>query len=120
MRPLALPLLALAFAIEESLYNVAGKITDVRRAGQEALDAHALGTEGGNVEQQQPPAQPPALPVPFAGETSDEYAGRYPDTFICTVPTGLKHDPWHVIEQDGVFTRGAWIPLDAPFTAPLV
>jgi len=119
MRPLAIALLALAFSIEESLFNVAGKITDVRRAGETALDA--LGSEGGgNVEQQQPPAPPPALPVPFAGETSDAFADRYPDTLVCTVPTGLKYDPWHVIEQDGVFIRGAWIPSDAPFTAPLV
>lgn len=118
MRPLALALLALAFSIEESLYNVAGKITDVRRAGEVALDA--LGTEGGNVEQQQPPAQPPALPVPFAGETSDDYANRYPDSLVCTVATGLKYDPWKQVEVDGVYRLGGWIPLDAPFTAPLV
>lgn len=93
--------------------------SDLYDAAEEAA-SQGDGSQGGGEQQQGPPPQPPPLPVPFAGETSDDYADRYPDSLVCTVATGLKYDPWHVIEQDGVFTRGAWIPLDAPFTAPLV
>ena len=85
----------------------------------EAVPTDGDSNGGGEQQQGQPPQPTPALPVPFAGETSDAFANRYPDGFVCTVPTGLKYDPWHVIEQDGVFTRGAWIPLDALFTAPV-
>lgn len=121
MRNVLIACIALAVSVEESLRTTADKLNDVRTAGAEALLGHlAAEGGGGDVEQQQQqPAPPPVLPVPFAGETSDDYADRYPDALVCSVPTGLKYDPWHVIEQDGVFTRGAWIPLDAPFTAPV-
>lgn len=89
-------------------------------AALEAVPTDGDGNGGGEQQQGQPPQPTPALPVPFAGETSDAIAHRYPDGFVCTVAAGLKYDPWHVIEQDGVLTRGAWIPLDAPFTSPLV
>ena len=118
MRHLALALLATALAVEESLHNVADKLTDVRTAG-EALVDQLPGGGGGGEQQQGEPVLPPVLPPLRAGDISDEYAQRFPAGVPCTIPAGLKYDPWKEIEVDGVYQLGGWVPLDAPFTAPV-
>ena len=97
--------------------------SDLYDAAEEAA-SQGDGSQGGGEQQQgeqqqgQPPQLPPVLPVLRAGEDSDEYAKRFPVGIDCTIPLGLKYDPWKEVEVDGVYQLGGWIPLGAPFTAP--
>lgn len=76
-------------------------------------------TDGGSQGGEQPPSEPvlpPVLPTLRAGDTSEEYAERFPAGLTCTIPAGLKYDPWKEVEVNGVYQLGGWIPADAPFT----
>jgi len=102
--------LSLCDAIHLAIIGVLAPVAD-------QIDAEH--SQGGQSQPSQPPAQAPRMPVPFAGEPSEDFAMRFPAGIPCTIPAGLKFDPWFVLEADGVFSRGAWIPALAPFTAPV-
>jgi len=93
--------------------------------GLQALASQAAGVEGGGqtegAGEQQSTAPTPALirPIPQAGEHSDAFAVRFPASLPCDVPAGLKYDPWHVLQTPTGYFRGAWIPVDAPYTLPV-
>jgi len=102
--------LALCDAIHLAIIGVLAPVAD-------QIDAEHQGE--GQGQPSQPPAQAPKMPVPFAGEPSEDFAMRFPAGIPCTIPAGLKFDPWHVLPAEGGFSRGAWIPALAPFTAPV-
>ena len=86
--------------------------------------AQAAGSEGGGSEGgtgDTGPAPTPAviLPIPNPGERSEAYAARYPAGQVCDIPPGMKRDPWHVLQTPSGYVRGAWIPVDAPYTEPV-
>lgn len=104
-------ILAVCEAVASVTSSVLGPVADQLDAEQ-----HNQGGQG------QGPSVPPQvvnMPTPFAGESSEDFAVRFPVGLVCTVPVGLKYDPWFVLENNGVFTRGAWIPTEAAFTAPV-
>jgi len=94
--------------------------------GLQALASQAAGVEGagetgGTGEQPGQGTPTPAFirPIPQTGERSDAFAARYPEGLPCDVALGLKYDPWRVLETPAGFVRGAWIPVDAPYTLPV-
>jgi hypothetical protein len=99
--------LALADAIHLAIVQVLSPVADELDLG------HSQETTS------QPPVVVPQAPVPFAGETSDEFALRFPVGIVCTIPTTLKYDPWFVQSTPAGFVRGTWIPAEAGFTAPV-
>lgn len=79
------------------------------------LDLERTNAQGGSQGQgeNQAPAVPspvPQMPVPLAGETSEDFALRWPTgaPSSCPIAPGLKYDPWRV----------AWIPVEAAFSLP--
>ena len=90
--------------------------------GLQAISSQAASVPGnGEVSHQPDPAQTPALilPIPNPGERSEAFAARYPAGQVCDIPPGMKRDPWHVLQTPSGYVRGAWIPVDAPYTEPV-
>ncbi len=62
------------------------------------------------------------MPTPYAGELSSNFIQRWPVSEhvpACSIPAGLKWDPWQITGTEDVFWRGAWKPLEAAFTQPV-
>ena len=102
MRPLGHAILSLLAFTVEALNGAAEKLNDVGDALSAVVDD--LPTEGGGGSHTEPviPQLPPVLPTLRAGDTSEEYAERFPPGLPCTIPAGLKYDPWKEVEVNGV------------------
>lgn len=88
----------------------------------QALASQAAGVEGagetGGTGEQQSTA-PTFTPAPIPGERYEALAVRWPAGLPCPGQPGTKFDPWYPISTPEGFVRGAWIPVDAPFTTPI-
>lgn len=92
--------------------------------GLQALASQAASVEGadetgGAGEQQPGQGAPTFAPTPIPGERYEALALRWPAGLPCPGQPGTKFDPWYPISTPEGFTRGAWIPVDAPFTLPV-
>lgn len=97
--------------------------TGLQALAAQAASVDGAGQSGHGAEghEQQSTAPTPALirPIPQTGERSEAFAARYPEGLTCDVPEGQKFDPWHALQTPLGFVRGAWIPVDAPYTTPI-
>ena len=93
--------------------------------GLQALSSQAASVPGNGEVSHQPdpstgPAQTPTImPTPKTGERYEALAARWPAGLPCPGAPGTKFDPWHVLQTPSGFERGAWIPVDAPYTLPV-
>lgn len=92
--------------------------TGLQALASQAASVEGAGETGGTGEQ---PGQgaPTFAPTPIPGERYEALALRWPAGLPCPGQPGTKFDPWYPIATPEGFTRGAWIPVDAPFTAPV-
>ena len=90
----------------------------------QALASQAASIEGGGHtegtgEHQAGQGAPTFAPTPIPGERYEALASRWPAGLPCPGQPGTRFDPWYPISTPEGFTRGAWIPVDAPYTLPV-